>query len=75
MIADQRAVDISSAVSRLNHGSPQLLMADIIIHFCELRPELERLAGAGGRPLAEVRLRPPLPRPSKILCSGRYTHS
>jgi len=68
VITDQRVVDISSAVSRLNHGSPQLLMADIITHVRELRPELERLASTGGRPLAEVRLRPPLPCPSKILC-------
>ena len=68
VVADQRVVDISSAVSRLNHGSPQLLMADIMRHFRELRPELERLAGQRGRPLAEVRFRPPLPGPSKILC-------
>jgi 2-keto-4-pentenoate hydratase/2-oxohepta-3-ene-1,7-dioic acid hydratase in catechol pathway len=68
VIADTRVVDISSAVGRLNHGSPQLLMADIITHFGELRPELERLAAGGGRPLAGVRLRPPLPCPSKILC-------
>ena len=68
VIADSRVVDISSAVSRLNQGSPQLLMADVITHFRELRPELERLAARGGRPLADVRLRPPLPRPSKILC-------
>lgn len=68
VIEDQRVVDISSAINRLNHGSPQLLMADLMTHFHELRPELERLAGKGGRPLAEVRLRPPLPCPSKILC-------
>lgn len=68
VIADSRVVSIEPAVSRLNHGSPQLLMADILTHFGELRPELERLARTGGRPLAEARLRPPLPAPSKILC-------
>lgn len=68
VIANHRAVDISSAVRTLNHGSPQLLMADLITHYRELRPELERMAATGGRPLAEVRLRPPLPSPSKILC-------
>jgi hypothetical protein len=34
---------------------------------------LEKLARTRGRPLAEVRLRPPLPRPSKVLCTmGGY---
>jgi 2-keto-4-pentenoate hydratase/2-oxohepta-3-ene-1,7-dioic acid hydratase in catechol pathway len=73
VITDSGVVDISGAVSRLNHGSPQLLMTDILTHFHELRSEFEKLARTRGRPLPEVRLRPPLPRPSKILCTmGGY---
>jgi hypothetical protein len=33
VIADNGAVGIGSVVSGLNHGSPQLLMTDILTHF------------------------------------------
>jgi 2-keto-4-pentenoate hydratase/2-oxohepta-3-ene-1,7-dioic acid hydratase in catechol pathway len=67
IVGDQIA-DVSAGVSHLNHGSPQLLMADIITKFGELRPALERAARGGGVLLNRVRLRPPLPSPGKILC-------
>jgi len=49
-------------------------MARIVDAFDALRPELEALLASGERvPLANVRLRAPLPRPSKILaCIGNY---
>jgi 2-keto-4-pentenoate hydratase/2-oxohepta-3-ene-1,7-dioic acid hydratase in catechol pathway len=49
-------------------------MQSLIDHFDTLRPELERLtASRNGVSLSGVRLRPPLPRPSKILCCiGNY---
>jgi 2-keto-4-pentenoate hydratase/2-oxohepta-3-ene-1,7-dioic acid hydratase in catechol pathway len=73
VVRDGRAVDIRPAVRHLRQATPQLLMVDIIAHFAELRPELERLSASGGRSLAEVRLRPPLPSPEKILCAmGGY---
>jgi 2-keto-4-pentenoate hydratase/2-oxohepta-3-ene-1,7-dioic acid hydratase in catechol pathway len=54
--------------------TPQLTMQNIIDDFDSLRPALARLARDGtARPLAEVRLRPPLPRPGKILaCIANY---
>ena len=53
---------------------PEDLLPDLITHFDDLRPELERRAAAGGgKPLDEVRLRSPLTRPSKIIClMGNY---
>jgi 2-keto-4-pentenoate hydratase/2-oxohepta-3-ene-1,7-dioic acid hydratase in catechol pathway len=49
--------------------TPQLTMQNLIDGYDRLKPVLERLADEGGAvPLTQVRLRPPLPRPGKILC-------
>src|SRR5450755_4341392 len=65
-------VDISAAVKK--EYTPQLTMQGIIDEFERLRPVLEKLVGeAAALPLASVRLRPPLPRPGKILaCIANY---
>ena len=54
--------------------TPQLTMQGIIDDFEQLRPALERRAAKGeALPLEAVRLRPPLPRPGKILaCIANY---
>jgi 2-keto-4-pentenoate hydratase/2-oxohepta-3-ene-1,7-dioic acid hydratase in catechol pathway len=54
--------------------TPQLTMQSIIDNFDELRPALARLAVDGKAvPQETVRLRPPLPRPGKILaCIANY---
>ncbi|HLG72847.1 MAG TPA: fumarylacetoacetate hydrolase family protein [Chloroflexota bacterium] len=72
VIADRGVVDISSAV-QIGY-TPQLTMEGIIDHFDELRPALERLAREGdAQPLESTKLKPPLPRPSKILaCIANY---
>jgi 2-keto-4-pentenoate hydratase/2-oxohepta-3-ene-1,7-dioic acid hydratase in catechol pathway len=74
MWTDDGIVPIDAAVRDLPHWLPQHLMASIIDNFDGLRPELERLAVSGTKlPLASVQLRPPLPRPGKILaCIGNY---
>lgn len=49
--------------------TPQATMENLIDGFDRLRPALEKLAAEGDAvPLDRVRLRPPLPRPGKILC-------
>ena len=67
-------INIQSAVVHLRTASPQQLMEAVIDNFEALRPELEHLAESGPElPLSSVRLRPPLPRPGKILCCiGNY---
>ena len=67
-------VDVSSTTAALVAHSPQHLMEQIIDSFEALRPAFERLvASALPVPLDVVRLRPPLPRPGKILaCIGNY---
>ena len=72
LLTEGGVVDISAAVSR--SYTPQLTMTGIIDDFERLRPALEKLARDGNpTPLAQVRLRAPLPRPGKILaCIANY---
>jgi len=72
LLTNRGVVDISAAVPA-GH-TPQLTMQGIIDGFDRLRPALEALARNGeALPLASVRLRPPLPRPGKILaCIANY---
>ena len=67
-------VDVSEAAAGLHYHSPQRLMEQVIDRFDALRPRLEALAGSGpALPLSQVRVRPPLPRPGKILaCIANY---
>jgi len=55
-------------------STPQLTMQNIIDNFDTLRPTLRgRLSEGKALPLSDVRLRPPLPRPGKILaCIANY---
>jgi len=72
LLTDGGVVNIASAV-RSGH-TPQGTMQNLIDDFESLRPTLTRLAQQGeARPLADVRLRAPLPRPGKILaCIANY---
>jgi 2-keto-4-pentenoate hydratase/2-oxohepta-3-ene-1,7-dioic acid hydratase in catechol pathway len=72
VITERGIVDVTSAV-RAGH-TPQLTIQGIIDDFERLRPALERLArDADALPFDRVRLRPPLPRPGKILaCIANY---
>ena len=67
MLTDRGVVSIAGSVER--SYTPQLTMQTLIDAFDRLRPALEREAAQGeALPLGSVRLRPPLPRPGKILC-------
>jgi 2-keto-4-pentenoate hydratase/2-oxohepta-3-ene-1,7-dioic acid hydratase in catechol pathway len=72
VITGRGVVDVADAVSL--KATPQLTMTGIIDDFERLRPALERRAKEGPAiPLEDVRLRPPLPRPGKILaCIANY---
>jgi 2-keto-4-pentenoate hydratase/2-oxohepta-3-ene-1,7-dioic acid hydratase in catechol pathway len=72
IITERGIVDISDLVRRA--ATPQQTMTGIIDDFERLRPALERRAQEGpATPLENVRLRPPLPRPGKILaCIANY---
>jgi 2-keto-4-pentenoate hydratase/2-oxohepta-3-ene-1,7-dioic acid hydratase in catechol pathway len=72
VLTGRGVVDISGAVAA--SYTPQLTMQGLIDNFDRLRPSLEQLAASGkALPLAEVQLKPPLPRPGKILaCIANY---
>ncbi len=62
-------VDVSDAVRDVPHLDPQQLMRGVIERFDQLRGPLEQAAARGqGRPLDSVRVRPPLPHPTNIIC-------
>jgi len=71
---DGTVVNISPALAALPAHSPQGVMQNIIDNFEVLRPAFERLVETAlPLPLDAIRLRPPLPRPGKILCCiGNY---
>ena len=72
LMTERGIVDISSAVKK--DYTPQLTMVGIIDNYETLRPALQQLAVKGpALPLSNVRLKPPLPRPGKILaCIANY---
>ncbi len=74
ILLEDGVINIRAIVDDLDVGSPQQLMEGIINNFDGLKSDLERLATTADRiPLSGVRLRPPLPRPGKILCCiGNY---
>lgn len=71
---DETIIDIIDLLEPYESLDAADLLPDLITHFDELRPELERrVATGGGKPLAEVKLNSPLTRPSKIIClMGNY---
>jgi 2-keto-4-pentenoate hydratase/2-oxohepta-3-ene-1,7-dioic acid hydratase in catechol pathway len=72
--ADDTVVDISDLLRQYDPLGPEDHLPDLITHFDELRPELERRAAeGGGKPLADAKLDAPVGRPSKIIClMGNY---
>ena len=72
LLTERGVVSVASVVRP--GPTPQATMQNFIDDFETLRPTLTRLAREGeARPLAQVRLRPPLPRPGKILaCIANY---
>jgi 2-keto-4-pentenoate hydratase/2-oxohepta-3-ene-1,7-dioic acid hydratase in catechol pathway len=72
LLTERGVVDATGAVPA-GH-TPQATMQGLIDGFDTLRPALERLARNGAAvPVEQVRLRPPLPRPGKILaCIANY---
>jgi 2-keto-4-pentenoate hydratase/2-oxohepta-3-ene-1,7-dioic acid hydratase in catechol pathway len=62
-------VDVSSVVEGIPHTGPHDLINGLIERFAEYRARLEDAAARGqATPLANVKFRPPLPRPINIDC-------
>lgn len=68
LVNDSQIVDLSAAVGKsVMELPPTLRMAGIISEFDRLRSRIAEAASGQGKPLASVRLRAPMPRPSKML--------
>lgn len=66
---DDEVVDVSAEVQDIAHTGPHDLINGLIARFDEYRARLEKAVADGeGIPLANVRIRPPLPRPGNIDC-------
>ncbi len=68
-VKGDRVVDITGLVSHLPHRDTRDLIIGLIENFDALRGKIEdALATIEGTPLAQVRLRAPVPMPQKIDC-------
>jgi len=66
--ADNTVVDVSSTVKDIPHTGPHNLITGLIERFGDYRAKLEDAAAKGkGVPVAQVRIRPPLPKPYNIV--------
>ena len=69
VLVGETVVDVSDVVAEIPRLGPQDLIAGLIERFEEYRSSLEAAASRGdGVALADVRIRPPLPRPRNIEC-------
>src|SRR5580700_7702670 len=69
VVRGDAVVDVSSVVRDVPHTGPHDLINGLIERFAGYRARLTDAAARGqGIPLAEVRIRPPLPKPTNIDC-------
>ena len=69
IVKGDTVVDVSSVVKDIPHLGPGDLMNSLIERFADYRKKLEDAAARGTSiPLAKVRVRPPLPKPSNVNC-------
>ena len=71
VITGDQIVAIDEVSRQIEHSAPQQLINGIIAQFSDLKPEIEKaIEGKQGVPISGVRIRPPLPRPGKIICAA-----
>jgi 2-keto-4-pentenoate hydratase/2-oxohepta-3-ene-1,7-dioic acid hydratase in catechol pathway len=69
VVSGDTVVDVTDVVKDIPRLGPQDVMRGVIERFGEFKGKLADAAAKGkGKPLAQVRLRPPLPRPENIIC-------
>jgi 2-keto-4-pentenoate hydratase/2-oxohepta-3-ene-1,7-dioic acid hydratase in catechol pathway len=62
-------VDVSAVVRDIPHTGPHNLISGLIERFADYRARLEETAARGqGVPIGQVKIRPPLPKPTTIVC-------
>ena len=68
---DGLVVDAMAALEGHHFHKPQDMMETVITGWDELRPKIqEAIRGKQGMPIDSLRLRPPVPRPPKLICAA-----
>ena len=71
IIQGDRITDAMSAVEGMSFRRPQDLIEEVIINWDDIQPRIEAATeGKDSVPLGSVRLRPPVPRPPKLICAA-----
>jgi 2-keto-4-pentenoate hydratase/2-oxohepta-3-ene-1,7-dioic acid hydratase in catechol pathway len=68
LLAGENVADVTTAVEDIPHTGPHNLISGLIERFAAYKPRLEAAARGRGIPLANVKIRPPLPKPVNIDC-------
>jgi 2-keto-4-pentenoate hydratase/2-oxohepta-3-ene-1,7-dioic acid hydratase in catechol pathway len=69
VLAGDNVIDVSAAVQDIPHTGPHNLISGLIERFADYRERFEEAAARGrGVPVANVKIRPPLPKPVNIDC-------
>ncbi len=64
-----QVVDVSDVVKDIPHLDPQGLIRGVIENFDQYKGRLQQAASSGqGQPVDQLRVRPPLPHPTDIIC-------
>ena len=71
VIEGDRIKDAMGALGGMSFRRPQDLIEEVILQWDEMQPKIqEAISGQEGLPLEGVRLRPPVPRPPKLICAA-----
>ena len=69
VVKGDQIVDVSAVLGQVHAHSPMELVSVILENFDELRSPIEDYAAKqSGVPITSVTIRPPVPRPDKIIC-------
>ncbi len=69
IVKGDEIMDVSGALGQVHAHSPMELVSVILENFDELRSSIEDYAAKqSGVPITSVTIRPPVPRPDKIIC-------